>query len=98
MLIDHHDPASVEPHQKQRVSLCESIPHNRNSAVSALEFAPLNQMDLRVGILKTAAYLLRELSSDEFCSIELCHDDPSGIRLRKLALDIADALETIHPS
>jgi len=62
---------------------------------SNLELFANKKTDLRMGILSCAAYLLREMSSEDFCSIPINEDDPSAIRLRRLALMMADALESI---
>lgn len=57
---------------------------------------PREKANLREGILATAIFLLRELASDDFCGICLSNDDPSGARLRRLAIEIADDIDTIR--
>ena len=61
-----------------------------------MELLAVKKIDLRMSILSCAAYLLREMSGEDFCSIPINEDDPSAIRLRRLALEMADALESIN--
>lgn len=75
--------------------LPSSGPPDHPESSRNMEFIAVKKTDLRVSILSCAAYLLREMSGEDYCSIPIDEDDPSAIRLRRLALVMADALETI---
>lgn len=85
----HRDP-SCSPMESQ------NIPDKHSIALRMGDLFPQEKTGLREGILATASFLLRELASDDFCGIRLLDDDPSGARLRHLAIEIADDIDTIR--
>ena len=67
----------------------------RSLSHRTFDMFPVKPTDIRKSILQTAAFLLRELSSSEYTSIDIDADDPSSARMRLLAEEIANALDAI---
>ena len=70
-----------------RTSVHQKSPKN-------LEHFAVTKKDPRVCILMAASFCLRQLSSTEFTSVDIDSDDPYGADLRRLSLEIAEALQS----
>jgi len=69
-------------------------PSDHTEPPQNLELFAVTKKDPRVCILMAASFCLRQLSSSEFTSIDIDSDDPYGADLRRLSLEIAEALQS----